>query len=126
MIVRCGSTGSELLYQIQADEAMLVAVVAAASVQGVSIRTVAALVQTLGITGIGRREVSRRAAAPDAQVEPFRARPLEAESPYAWPAARYTKVRGRPDAVDGGGGGGRRARGAGRGGAVAGGGPSWP
>src|SRR5919199_1368308 len=63
-------------------EQALVAVVAEAYVQGVSTRKVEALVQSLGIAGISKSEVSRLAAALDEQVEVFRPRRLDASYPY--------------------------------------------
>ena len=74
-------------------EQALVAVVAEAYVQGVSIRKVEAVVQALGITGISKSEVSRLAASLDAQVEAFRTRRLDAGYPYLWVDARYEHVR---------------------------------
>ncbi len=63
--------------------------------QGVSTRQVEALVQALGIVGISKSAVSRRAAALDEQVEAFRTRRLDAAYPYLWgmPAmSRYGKA----------------------------------
>jgi putative transposase len=74
-------------------EQALVAVVAEAYVQGVSTRKVEALVQTLGIAGISKSEVSRLCAALDAQTDAFRTRRLDAEYPYVWFDARYEHVR---------------------------------
>jgi transposase-like protein len=74
-------------------EQALVAVVAEAYVQGVSTRKIEALVQTLGIAGISKSEVSRMAATLDAQVAAFRTRRLDAEYPYIWVDARYEYVR---------------------------------
>ena len=69
------------------------AVVAEAYVQGVSTRKVEALVQSLGIAGISKSEVSRLCASLDAQTEAFRTRRLDAEYPYLWLDARYEHVR---------------------------------
>jgi transposase-like protein len=74
-------------------EQALVAVVAEAYVQGVSTRKVEALVQSLGIAGISKSEVSRLCASLDAQTEAFRTRRLDAEYPYVWLDARYEHVR---------------------------------
>jgi transposase-like protein len=71
----------------------LVAVVAAAYVQGVSTRKVEALVQALGIASLSKSEVSRLCASLDDQVEAFRTRRLDAAYPYLWLDARYEKVR---------------------------------
>jgi len=91
--LRTGSYFPAFLEPRRRAEQALVAVVAEAYVQGVSTRKVEALVQTLGIAGISKSEVSRMAASLDAQVEPFRSRPLAAEYPYLWLDARYEKVR---------------------------------
>lgn len=91
--LRTGSYFPTFLEPRRRAEQALVAVVAEAYVQGVRTRKVEALVQTLGIGGISKSEVSRMAASLDAQVEPFRGRPLEAEYPYVWLDARYEKVR---------------------------------
>src|SRR4051812_9378509 len=61
-------------------EQALVAVIAEAYVQGVSTRKVEAVVQALGISGISKSDVSRLAAALDAQVDAFRSRRLDAAS----------------------------------------------
>jgi putative transposase len=91
--LRTGSYFPTFLEPRRRAEQALVAVVAEAYVQGVSTRKVEALVQTLGIAGISKSEVSRMAASLDAQVEPFRTRPLAGEYPYVWLDARYEKVR---------------------------------
>jgi len=62
-------------------EQALVAVVAEAYVQGVSTRKVEALVQTLGLAGISKSEVSRVCASLDAQTDAFRTRRLDAAYP---------------------------------------------
>ena len=74
-------------------EQALVAVVAEAYVPGVSPRKSEALGQTLGIAGMSKSEVSRRAATLDAQVAAFRTRRLDAAYPYIWVDARYEYVR---------------------------------
>lgn len=91
--LRTGSYFPTFLEPRRRAEQALVAVVAEAYVQGVSTRNVEALVQTLGIAGLSKSEVSRMAASLDAQVEPFRQRPLEDEYPYVWLDARSEKVR---------------------------------
>src|SRR6478752_5711802 len=58
-------------------ERALVAVVAECYVRGVSTRRVEGLVQTLGIEGISKSQVSRMAAELDADVAAFRSRPLD-------------------------------------------------
>src|SRR5205814_5038725 len=69
------------------------AVVAEAYVQGVSTRKVEALVQSLGIAGLSKSEVSRLCSVLDEQAEIFRTRPLDAVYPYIWLDARYEHVR---------------------------------
>jgi putative transposase len=64
-------------------ERALVAVVAECYVRGVSTRRVEGLVQTLGIEGISKSQVSRMAAELDAEVAAFRSRPLDG-GPYTY------------------------------------------
>jgi putative transposase len=64
-------------------ERALVAVVAECYVRGVSTRRVEGLVQTLGIEGISKSQVSELAKELDVEVAAFRARPLDA-GPYAY------------------------------------------
>ena len=66
-------------------EKALVAVVAEAYVAGVSTRRVDGLVQSMGIDGISKSQVSEMARSLDAQVEAFRSRPLDA-GPYTYVA----------------------------------------
>ncbi len=75
-------------------EKALVAVVAEAYVAGVSTRRVDALVQSMGIDGISKSQVSEMARSLDAAVDAFRSRPLDA-GPYAYVAidALTQKVR---------------------------------
>jgi transposase-like protein len=91
--LRTGSYFPSFLEPRRRAEQALVAVVAEAYVQGVSTRKVEALVQTLGITGISKSEVSRLCASLDTQVAAFRERPLAAAYPYLWLDARYEHVR---------------------------------
>jgi transposase-like protein len=91
--LRSGSYFPSWLEARKRGEQALIAVVAEAYVQGVSTRKVEALVQSLGIAGISKSEVSRMAACLDAQVEAFRTRRLGAEYPYVWIDARYEHVR---------------------------------
>jgi putative transposase len=91
--LRTGSSVPRWLDARRRGEQALVAVVAEAYVQGVSTRKVEALVQTLGIAGISKSEVSRLCASLDTQTEAFRTRRLEAEYPYLWLDARYEHVR---------------------------------
>ena len=91
--LRAGTYVPRWLEARRRGEQALVAVVAEAYVQGVSTRKVDALVQTLGITGISKSEVSRLCASLDAQTEAFRTRRLDAEYPYVWFDARDAHIR---------------------------------
>jgi transposase-like protein len=91
--LRQGSYFPSWLEARKRGEQALISVVAEAYVQGVSTRKVEALVQSLGIAGISKSEVSRMAASLDAQVAAFRTRRLDAEYPYVWVDARYEYVR---------------------------------
>jgi transposase-like protein len=91
--LRSGSYFPSWLEARRRSEQALVAVVAEAYVQGVSTRKVEALVQTLGISGLSKSEVSRMCTALDAQAAAFRTRRLDAVYPYLWVDARYEKVR---------------------------------
>jgi putative transposase len=91
--LRTGSYFPTFLEPRRRAEQALVAVVAEAYVQGVSTRKVEALIQTLGIAGISKSEVSRLCASLDGQVEAFRQRRLDGEYPYVWLDARYEHVR---------------------------------
>lgn len=64
-------------------ERAMVAVVAQAYLAGVSTRRVEKLVQTLGIEGISKSQVSEMAKSLDQEVAAFRNRPLD-ESPYTY------------------------------------------
>jgi len=64
-------------------ERAMVAVVAQAYLAGVSTRRVEKLVQTLGIEGISKSQVSEMAKSLDHEVAAFRNRPLD-ESPYTY------------------------------------------
>ncbi len=91
--VRDGSYFPSLLEPRRRAERALLAVVQEAYVLGVSTRRVDELVQSLGITGISRSEVSRICAALDAEVATFRNRPLAEAYPYVFFDATYLKVR---------------------------------
>ena len=92
--VRDGNYFPSLLEPRRRAERALLAVVQEAYVLGVSTRRVDDLVQSLGITGISKSEVSRICAALDAEVETFRNRPLtDTAYPYVWLDATYLKVR---------------------------------
>ena len=70
-----------LLEPRRRSERALVAVVAEAYVLGVSTRRVERLVETLGISGISKSQVSELAKSLDHDVEAFRSRPLDG-GPY--------------------------------------------
>jgi transposase-like protein len=91
--LRQGSYFPSWLEPRRRAEQALVAVVAEAYVQGVSTRKVEALVQSLGIAGLSKSEVSRLCSVLDEQAEIFRTRPLDAVYPYLWLDARYEHVR---------------------------------
>jgi transposase-like protein len=91
--LRTGSYFPSWLEPRRRSEQALVSVVAEAYLKGVSTRKVEALVQTLGITGLSKSEVSRLCAALDEQVRAFRERRLDADYPYVWLDARYEHVR---------------------------------
>ncbi len=92
--VRDGSYFPSLLEPRRRAERALLAVVQEAYVLGVSTRRVEDLVETLGISGLSRSQVSRICAALDAEVEAFRGRSLVGEAyPYLWLDATYVKVR---------------------------------
>jgi transposase-like protein len=91
--LRSGSYFPGWLEPRRRAEQALVAVITEAYVQGVSTRKVEALVQSLGIMGVSKSEVSRLCAALDQQATAFRTRRLDAEYPYLWLDARYEHVR---------------------------------
>jgi putative transposase len=91
--LRTGSYLPSWLDARRRGEQALVAVVAEAYVPGVSTRKVEALVQSRGIAGISKSDVSRLCASLDAQTEAFRTRRLDAAYPYLWLDARYEHVR---------------------------------
>ena len=68
-------------------EKALTSVVATCYLLGVSTRRMNKLVQSLGITGLSRSQVSVMSAELDAQVEDFRTRRLEEAGPFTFVAA---------------------------------------
>ncbi len=74
-------------------EKALTAVIQEAYIQGVSTRSVDALVQAMGMSGISKSQVSRLCAAIDERVKTFLGRPIEGDWPYLWLDATYVKVR---------------------------------
>ncbi|RFA17620.1 IS256 family transposase [Subtercola boreus] len=75
-----------LLERRRRAEAALTTVVATSYLLGVSTRRMEDLVQSLGITGLSKSQVSEMAKDLDEQVEQFRTRPLDA-GPYTFVAA---------------------------------------
>ncbi|EJA5988635.1 IS256 family transposase, partial [Salmonella enterica] len=75
------------------SEKALNAVIQEAWINGVSTRKVDALVQSMGMTGISRSQVSSICRGIDERVQAFLHRPLEGEWPYLWLDATYVKVR---------------------------------
>jgi putative transposase len=91
--LRSGSYFPGWLEPRRRSEQALVTVVAEAYLLGVSTRKVEALVQTLGIAGLSKSEVSRLCASLDSQVQAFLTRRLDADYPYLYVDARYEHVR---------------------------------
>lgn len=75
-----------LLERRRRAERALTSVVATCCLKGVSTRRMDALVQTLGITGLSKSQVSVMAKELDEHVEDFRTRPLD-QGPYTFVAA---------------------------------------
>src|SRR5512133_1558730 len=85
-----------LLERRRRAESALVSVVATSYLLGVSTRRMEKLVQTLGITGLSKSQVSEMAKDLDTQVEAFRTRPLDA-GPYTFVAADALTMKVRED-----------------------------
>lgn len=83
-----------LLQRRRRAEAALTTVVATSYLLGVSTRRMDKLVQSLGITGLSKSQVSVMAQDLDAQVEAFRTRPLDA-GPYTFVAADALMIKVR-------------------------------
>ena len=91
--LRKGSYFPAFLEPRRTAEKALTAVIQEAYVQGVSTRSVDALVQAMGGTGISKSEVSRLCGELDERVGVFLNRPIEGEWPYLWLDATYVKAR---------------------------------
>ena len=92
--VRDGSYFPSLLEPRRRTERALVSVVQEAYVQGVSTRRVDELVQSLGLAGMSKSQVSTLCADLEAEVERFRTRPLSGTTyPYLWLDATFVKGR---------------------------------
>ncbi len=91
--LRKGSYFPSLLEPRRRAERALLSVVQEAYVHGVSTRKVDELVESLGINGVSKSEVSRICKELDDVVQAFKNRPLEEEYPYIWLDATFPKVR---------------------------------
>ena len=91
--LRKGSYFPSFLDPRRASEKALVAVIQEAYVQGVSTRSVDALVKSMGMSGISKSQVSRLCEDIDDRVKTFIHRPIEGTWPYLWIDATYVKVR---------------------------------
>lgn len=92
--LRSGSYFPEWLLERRRRAEALISVVATCYLLGVSTRRMDKLVQSLGITGLSKSQVSQMAASLDEEVAAFRTRPLDA-GPYTFVAddALTIKVR---------------------------------
>ncbi|BEO69158.1 hypothetical protein SMQE31_46660 (plasmid) [Serratia marcescens] len=91
--LREGSYFPSFLEARRLSEKALNAVIQEAWINGVSTRKVDALVQSMGMTGISRSQVSSICRGIDERVQAFLHRQLEGEWPYLWLDATYVKVR---------------------------------
>ena len=91
--LRRGSYFPAFLEPRRTAEKALAAVIQEAYIQGVSTRSVDALVQAMGMSGISKSQVSRLCGEIDERVNAFLSRPLEGDWPYLWIDATYVKVR---------------------------------
>jgi len=91
--LRQGSYYPSLLEPRRRAEKALLSVVQQAYIAGVSTRKVEALLQSLGLTGMDKSQVSRICQELDGLVAEFRERPLDDSYPYVWFDALYLKVR---------------------------------
>ena len=91
--LRKGSYFPGFLEPRRTAEKALAAVIQEADIQGVSTRAVDALVQSMGMTGISKSQVSRLCGEIDEKVQTFLTRPIEGGWPYLWIDATYVKVR---------------------------------
>ena len=91
--LRKGSYFPGFLEPRRTAEKALTAVIQEAYVQGISTRSVDALAQAMGMTGISKSQVSRLCAEIDERVNAFLNRPIEGDWPYLWIDATYVKTR---------------------------------
>ena len=91
--LRRGSYFPAFLEPRRMAEKALTAVIQEAYIQGVSTRSVDALVQAMGMSGISKSQVSRLCEEIDGKIAAFLDRPLEGDWPYLWLDATYVKSR---------------------------------
>ena len=91
--LRKGSYFPSFLDPRRVAEKALTAVIQEAYVQGISTRSVDALVKALGMAGVSKSQVSRLCEEIDERVRTFLERPIEGDWPYLWIDATYVKVR---------------------------------
>ena len=91
--LRKGSYFPGFLEPRRMAEKALTAVIQEAYIQGVSTRSVDALVQAMGMSGISKSQVSRLCEEIDGKIAAFLDRPLEGDWPYLWLDATYLKAR---------------------------------
>jgi transposase-like protein len=91
--LRQGSYFPSFLEPRKRSERAPVAVVQEAYVNGASTRKVDRLVESLGVSGMSKDQVSRLCRALDEQVRAFRERPLEGAYPYVCLDGKVEKVR---------------------------------
>lgn len=91
--LRRGSYFPAFLEPRRTAEKALTAVIQEAYVQGISTRSVDALVRSMGMEGFSKSQVSRLCAEIDGRVQDFLNRPIEGDWPYLWLDATYVKVR---------------------------------
>jgi putative transposase len=91
--LRRGSYFPGFLEPRRMAEKALAAVIQEAWIGGVSTRRVDELVQAMGLSGIGKSQVSKLCKDIDERVHAFLDRPLVGEWPYLWLDATYLKQR---------------------------------
>ena len=91
--LRRGSYFPAFLEPRRMAEKALTAVIQEAYVHGVSTRSVDALVQAMGMSGISKSQVSRLCVEIDEKLTAFLDRPLEGDWPYLWLDATYVRCR---------------------------------
>jgi len=91
--LRQGSYFPPFLEARKTSEKALVAVIQEAWIAGVSTRKVDDLVQSMGLTGISKSQVSKLCKEIDERVNAFLNRPIEGEWPYLWLDATYLRQR---------------------------------